>query len=116
MPRIANGSCARSTRSLRTVTAPARCARSAKLWTKARCGLESARPNFPTLLTVGPKRRAVARRASSLHCGFRFDQRERAMRAAYYEKNGPAQDVLHVGEVETPKPGPGEVRIKLKTS
>src|SRR5882724_905076 len=38
------------------------------------------------------------------------------MRAAYYEKNGPAQDVLHVGEVETPKPGPGEVRIKLKTS
>ena len=25
-------------------------------------------------------------------------------------------EVLHVGEVETPKPGPGEVRIKLKTS
>jgi NADPH:quinone reductase len=38
------------------------------------------------------------------------------MRAAYYEKNGPANEVLHVGEVETPKPGPGEVRIKLKTS
>ena len=38
------------------------------------------------------------------------------MRAAYYEKNGAADDVLHVGEVETPKPGPGEVRIKLKTS
>src|SRR5215468_4850582 len=38
------------------------------------------------------------------------------MRAAYYEKNGPAKEVLHVGEVETPKPGPGEVRIKLKTS
>ena len=29
------------------------------------------------------------------------------MRAAYYEKNGPARDVLHVGEVETPRPGPG---------
>ena len=38
------------------------------------------------------------------------------MRAAYYEKNGTAKDVLHVGEVETPQPGPGEVRIKLKTS
>jgi NADPH2:quinone reductase len=40
----------------------------------------------------------------------------RQMRAAWYEKNGAATDVLHVGEVETPKPGPGEVRIKLKTS
>jgi NADPH2:quinone reductase len=38
------------------------------------------------------------------------------MKAAHYEKNGAATDVLHVGEVETPKPGPGEVRIKLKTS
>src|SRR6185503_13615464 len=38
------------------------------------------------------------------------------MRAAYYEKNGSAKEVLQVGEVETPKPRPGEVRIKLKTS
>ena len=38
------------------------------------------------------------------------------MRAAYYEKNGAARDVLQVAEVETPKPGPGEVRVKLKTS
>jgi NADPH2:quinone reductase len=38
------------------------------------------------------------------------------MRAAYYEKNGPARDVLTVAAVETPKPGPGEVRVKLKTS
>jgi NADPH2:quinone reductase len=38
------------------------------------------------------------------------------MRAAYYEKNGTARDVLHIGEVETPAPGPGEVRVKLKTS
>jgi len=37
------------------------------------------------------------------------------MRAAYYEKNG-STDVLHVGEVDTPQPGPGEVRVKLKTS
>jgi NADPH2:quinone reductase len=38
------------------------------------------------------------------------------MRAAYYEKNGPAREVLKVGEVETPQPGPGEVRVKLATS
>src|ERR1700752_1939623 len=38
------------------------------------------------------------------------------MRAAWYEKNGAANEVLHVGEVETPKPGPGEVRVRLKTS
>jgi NADPH2:quinone reductase len=38
------------------------------------------------------------------------------MRAAYYEKNGAARDVLTLAEVDTPKPGPGEVRVKLKTS
>jgi len=38
------------------------------------------------------------------------------MRAAYYETNGPARDVLKVGEVETPRPGPGEVRVRLATS
>lgn len=38
------------------------------------------------------------------------------MRAAYYEKNGPARDVLQLGDVETPLPGPGEVRVKLATS
>jgi NADPH2:quinone reductase len=38
------------------------------------------------------------------------------MRAAYYEKNGAARDVLRVAEVETPKPGPGEVRVRLATS
>ena len=38
------------------------------------------------------------------------------MRAAFYEQNGPAREVLKLGEVETPKPGPGEVRVKLATS
>jgi NADPH2:quinone reductase len=38
------------------------------------------------------------------------------MRAAYYEKNGSAAEVLHVGEVDTPRPSPGEVRIRLRTS
>jgi NADPH2:quinone reductase len=38
------------------------------------------------------------------------------MRAAYYEQNGPANAVLKLGEVEMPRPGPGEVRVKLATS
>lgn len=38
------------------------------------------------------------------------------MRAAYYEANGSARDVLKVGEIATPQAGPGEVRVKLATS
>ncbi len=38
------------------------------------------------------------------------------MRAAYYEKNGSAREVLRVGEVDTAQAGPGEVRVKLATS
>ena len=38
------------------------------------------------------------------------------MRAAWYEKNGAAAEVLKVGEIETPRPGPGEVRVRLATS
>jgi len=38
------------------------------------------------------------------------------MRAAFYETNGPARDVLRLAEVETPQPGRGEVRVRLLTS
>src|SRR6266852_4803358 len=38
------------------------------------------------------------------------------MRAAYYETNGAAREVLRVGEVETPQPGRGEVRVRLAVS
>ena len=38
------------------------------------------------------------------------------MRAAFYERNGPASEVLKLGDIETPRPGPGEVRVKLATS
>ena len=38
------------------------------------------------------------------------------MKAAYYEANGSARDVLRVGEVDTPRPQAGEVRVKLATS
>jgi len=38
------------------------------------------------------------------------------MRAAYYEANGSAREVLRVGELTTQQAGPGEVRVKLATS
>ena len=38
------------------------------------------------------------------------------MRAAYYESNGAAREVLRIAEVETPEPGPGEVRVRLRTT
>jgi NADPH:quinone reductase len=38
------------------------------------------------------------------------------MRAAWYEKQGPAREVLQVGEMPEPKAGPGEVRIRIATS
>ncbi len=38
------------------------------------------------------------------------------MRAAYYERNGTAREVLRLGEVETPRPAPGEVRVRLLAS
>ena len=38
------------------------------------------------------------------------------MRAAFYEKQGPAHEVLRTGEQPTPEPGPGEVRVRLRTS
>ena len=38
------------------------------------------------------------------------------MRAAFYESNGSAKDVLKLGEVDTPMPAKGEVRVRLRTS
>jgi NADPH:quinone reductase len=37
------------------------------------------------------------------------------MRAVWYERNG-AADVLHIGEMTDPTPGPGEVRVRIITS
>jgi len=38
------------------------------------------------------------------------------MKAVWYEKLGPAREVLQRGEMDTPEPGPGEVRVKLHAS
>ena len=38
------------------------------------------------------------------------------MKAAWYEKQGPAHEVLIVGEMPDPVPGPGELRIRIVAS
>ncbi|SEK37601.1 NADPH2:quinone reductase [Roseovarius nanhaiticus] len=38
------------------------------------------------------------------------------MRAAWYSRFGPAADVIELGEMDTPRPGPGEVRVKIAYS
>ena len=38
------------------------------------------------------------------------------MRAVWYDRQGAAADVLQVGEVAVPEPGPGEVRVRVSRS
>ena len=38
------------------------------------------------------------------------------MRAVWYDRQGPAAEVLQVGELPDPEPGPGEVRVRLTLS
>ena len=38
------------------------------------------------------------------------------MKAAWYSRNGEAQDVMQVGDLPTPSPQPGEVLVRLATS
>ncbi|WP_405547112.1 NADPH:quinone reductase [Streptomyces phaeochromogenes] len=38
------------------------------------------------------------------------------MLASWYDQQGPAADVLHVGELPDPEPGPGEVRVRVSVS
>jgi NADPH2:quinone reductase len=38
------------------------------------------------------------------------------MRAAWYDQQGPAAEVLRVGDLPAPEPGVGEVRVRLHFS
>jgi NADPH2:quinone reductase len=41
---------------------------------------------------------------------------QRLMRAAWYERKGAAREVLQVGQMAVPEPGPGEVRVHVSAS
>ena len=45
-----------------------------------------------------------------------YTDKKSQMKAAWYTKNGAARDVLVVGELPTPEPGPGEVLVKIYRS
>jgi NADPH2:quinone reductase len=51
-----------------------------------------------------------------MHDGHPTGRQETTMRAAFYERTGPAREVLQLGELATPEPGPGEVRVRLSAS
>ena len=38
------------------------------------------------------------------------------MRAVWYDRQGPANEVIVTGELPTPEPGLGEVRVKLEAA
>lgn len=38
------------------------------------------------------------------------------MRAGWYERKGGAREVIEVGEMAAPEPGPGEIRVRLRAS
>lgn len=38
------------------------------------------------------------------------------MKAAYYDRQGPARDALQLGDLPDPEPGPGEVRVRIHVS
>ena len=38
------------------------------------------------------------------------------MRAAWYERQGPAREVIRIGRMARPEPGPGEVRVSIHAS
>jgi NADPH2:quinone reductase len=42
--------------------------------------------------------------------------RAHIMKAAFYSRQGPASEVLQIGELPTPEPARGEVRVRLHTS
>jgi len=45
-----------------------------------------------------------------------YAERNIDMRAAWYQKQGPAKRVIKVGEMDTPEAGPGEVRVRVAYS
>ena len=70
---------------------------------------------------IRPGLRVPVRRQGRLHHRPEHPARRRrvsghAMKAVWYERTGPAPEVLTYGEMPTPVAGPGEVRVRLEAS
>jgi NADPH:quinone reductase len=65
-----------------------------------------------------PAERAGNRRATDTGERHRCtaNAEESFVRAVWYERQGPAGDVLQVGELADPEPGPGEVAVRVRIS
>src|ERR1700712_1134723 len=64
----------------------------------------------PTRRAIPTPRRIAYRLAPNANWG------NRTMRAVWYERQGPANEVIITGEVPTPEPGTGQVRVRLEAS
>jgi NADPH:quinone reductase len=60
--------------------------------------------------------RAADARGCAMLCTVTGERGGFRMRAAWYERGGPASEVLTVGEMEAPRPDPGEVLVRVRTS
>src|SRR5438105_3633662 len=86
--------------------------------------VRNAAPSGPGLFPRAPvrdkcearPRKALAPFAASSHIAQGRPTKGPIMRAAFYDRVGPAKEVLQVGELPTPAAGPGEVRVKLAWS
>src|SRR4249919_1887927 len=68
----------------------------------------------------GSRVRLAARGPCFAHPGHHgcciLGRRERALRAVWYDRQGPAAEVLQAGELPAPEPGPAEVRVRMTRS
>src|SRR5215217_192373 len=76
---------------------------------------ESELRRTPLLRTRVNKVGGCPRLRYAVRSNWRTRRRPR-MHAAWYERCGPANEVLMVGEMEAPRPGPGEVLVRLRAS
>ena len=80
-----------------------------------RARTSAASTNTRSPVTGGAAYRRAGRRPSPRRTA-RSGRHHAAMLAAIHDRTGPAHDVLRVEEVETPEPGPGEVRVRVAVS
>jgi NADPH2:quinone reductase len=77
---------------------------------------ENATESWRTFNQSRPSANRLSATLQVAHDKIVQNSEETIMRAAYYSRQGPAREVLNLGEQPTPGPGPGEVRVRLRAS